>query len=211
MNLPSVRIEHSALLHMLLAAVEVYNRECLGDLYGEMPTARKNQYVIQSAVPLQAVHRRTSTKAFQSKRSFDRLHRFRNDSGLGRKLIGDFHSHPFIRKRPHPIGLSDIDIASMKSDLTAQEKLSQQNGDVLRSRDWYLGLVVSISPRGKNILPWRVLAQGTRLRGTLGRYRFHISVYRLIRETDEEPKAVALSLMFPSTLLRSLNRRIGKA
>jgi hypothetical protein len=55
MKVPAVAIHREPLLAMLHASVEMYNRECLGLMYGYCPSKGRDCFVITNAIQLAAV------------------------------------------------------------------------------------------------------------------------------------------------------------
>ena len=146
-----------------MAAAEVYNRECLGYIFGRKPTKRQNRFVVTSAITCAAVVRRTNAHVRQSERAFRRMNELMQAEPASFPWLGDFHSHP---SRPYRLAcdLSVEDLNSMAPD------------------DYRFGILVSISRRGKRPLEWRLKSRRTRLRGTLGKFDFHLVAHQLIRD-----------------------------
>ena len=195
MEVPTVYIEREPLLNILMAAAEVYNRECLGYIFGRKPTKRQNRFVVTSAITCAAVVRRTNAHVRQSERAFRRMNELMQAEPASFPWLGDFHSHP---SRPYRLAcdLSAEDLNNMVTD------------------DYRFGILVSISRRGKRPLEWRLKSRRTRLRGTLGKFDFHLVAHQLIRDAagtairDEhgKPKARRLAIEVASQTLKSLNR-----
>jgi proteasome lid subunit RPN8/RPN11 len=194
-GLPTVYIEREPLLSMMLAAVEMYNRECLGYLFGFSSGDPADNFIITSAVQLAAVVHRTSCGLQQSKRACKRLGGFIDKAPKLFPYLADFHSHPSSKMWPGLFGLSEDDRKSMHDE----DKFC---------------IIIAIARRTNRILEWTMRDDGTRLRGSLGRFDVHFTAHRVVRDDEGKPvrdesgvkRTECLPLRVAKTTLRALNR-----
>ncbi|MEK9208760.1 MAG: hypothetical protein AAB910_01645 [Patescibacteria group bacterium] len=199
-ELPTVYIEREPLLNMILAAVEMYNRECLGYLFGYSSGKPTKSFVITSAVQLAAVVHRSSCGLHQSKRACKRLGGFIDKASRLFPYLADFHSHPHPKMWPGLFGLSEDDRKSMHDE----DKFC---------------VIIALSPRGKRLLEWAMRDEGTRLRGSLGHFDVHFTAHWVVRDEEGKPvkdergiqQTERLPLQVAKTTFRALNRANKKS
>jgi proteasome lid subunit RPN8/RPN11 len=176
---------------MILAAVETFKRECLGYLYGQRLTGKRDYYSISFALPIQLATNRKNSGVEQSLGSLTRLMDLMGSSKIVFPLIGDFHSHPSWDKHHRLPELSVPDIEDMKT----HKRL--------------LSIIIGISPRKRSTYLWQRQKNGG-LFGSIGKYNIHINVSRLIQNNDGEQIEQILRLRADSAV-RALNRMFGPA
>lgn len=192
----SVYIEREPLLAMLFSAAEVYNRECLGYLFGYGPSKKRDHYIVTSALNLSAIVRRTNRKVQQSHNGWMRLNQLIVTAPKLYPYLGDFHSHPGIPSLGRSLALSDADLQGMTA------------------KDYSFGVIISIMRRGKNRMEWRLKSRRTRLRGTIGRFDVHLVAYQIVRDGEGKPVksdegslvGERMTLIIPRSVLVALNR-----
>lgn len=183
---------------MVLSAVEMYNRECVGYLFGYVRKRPATQYTISSAMQLAAVVRRTPFGVHQSKRAYARMTKFINTTGSLFPVIGDYHSHPRQKSSRILFGLS------------ATDRCSLEVGNV--------AIVMAISPRERRLVQWELRDESTRLRGSLGRFNIHFTAHHLVsdgsggflKDADGVPVTERLVVEVAKTTLNALNRAAKK-
>lgn len=183
-EIPAVHVCLNPLLSMILAAVDSYNRECFGLVFGVKPTKERPYYVVTRAENAASSVKRKNTGIEMSRRADQRVTQFIGAAVWLYRCIGDFHSHPAFGSHKARIAFSDADTEN------------------LASQEYPLSLVVTIARRGKRILPWHLLDRGTRLRGSLGGFEIHVNAYRALSKEEAE----RLPLMVARSTLRVLNR-----
>lgn len=194
-ELPTVYIEREPLLSMMFAAVENYNRECLGYLFGHSSGKPKRCFVITNADQLVGVVNRATDQVRQSKRAGHRLNGLLEKAPKLFPYIADFHSHPHKKMWPGLSELSEVDRKSM--------------GDA----DEFC-IIIAIARRGNRILEWTLRDDGTRLRGSLDRFDVHFTAHRVVHDDEKKPvkdekgiqKTERLPIRVAKTTLRALNR-----
>lgn len=194
-ELPTVYIEREPLLSMVFAAVELFNRECLGYLFGYSSGKPTNYFIITNAVQLAAVVRRTRCGVHQSKRACKRIGGLIEKAPKLFPYLADFHSHPHPKMWRGSSGLSEEDRKSM----TDAEEFC---------------IIIALSPRGERLLEWTMRDDGTRLRGSLGRFDVHFTAHRVVRDDEKKPvkdeqgiqQTERLPLQVAKATLNALNR-----
>jgi len=147
-----IYISEQAFLGVILAAAEVYRRECYGLLFGySLP----GKVIVEGAIAYQTAERKFSEVSLferQNRVIQEIIARFPNY-----EYLGEFHSHSDFRGREGEAGMTDDDVADM------------HEGEV--------ALVVAINPRRRRVR-WATRRDGT-LSGTLGHYGFRIGGYHV--------------------------------
>lgn len=185
MDPPIVYIEKEPFLSMIMASIETFKRECFGIVFGTIPARNRNYFIITNSVAIQLAKKRKNSEIEQSggskKRTQDIFDKYPRLYGS----IGDFHSHPeWNNVKRLPI-LSDGDVADM----------IRQNLQIC--------IVIKISSINKERIIWEQ-AQDGGIRGSLGKYKFHINVIRLINSSEQQ-----CLLIQASAAIKALNRAIG--
>jgi proteasome lid subunit RPN8/RPN11 len=132
-----VYLNENVFMGMVLAAVEVYKRECFGLLLGyRMP----GKYVVEHAIPYQTARRGHSWAELRSDKWKVLQEILRNFPKLD--VLGDYHSHTMYRDVKAQVSLSKDDIEYMDpNDLQIVIAVNQNK----RSRDWSLNSDRTIS------------------------------------------------------------------
>lgn len=185
MDPPIVYIEREPLMNMIMASIETFKRECLGDIFGIMPSRDKNYFVITNALPIQLAKKRKNLGIEQSGRSKKNMRAVYDKYPRLFPCIGDFHSHPEFGSLQRLPVMSDTDIADMIN------------------QDMALGIVIKISSVNKERILWES-ASGGGVRGSLGKYKFHINAIRIIKDNKQQCLVIQAK-----AALRSLNRALG--
>lgn len=188
--LPSVKIHRAALVQLLCASVEPFKKECLGILFGSLPTKTNNQFIITFVQPIQCVNRKRFTEISANDKSWRRLESFFSQIPGRSRYIGVFHSHTEWGENSEPSPeMSDRDIVTMQKD-----------GDAL----W---IIISISSCRKTPTVWAVDEDGS-LRGSYGGeddiYNFVISAYVLEPNYTQKPKPKKIKIIAPE-FIKSFN------
>lgn len=187
MDLPVVYIEQEPMKNMVWSAVEVFNRECLGFVFGRKPSKKYNSFVIENAVNIQMATRR-NLEVKQSKTSSDRMDAIIDKYGGLYPFIGDFHSHPEWRTHKRLADLSEDDVKSMKEDKIC------------------LSIIIKISSINKDRPIWGNVSGGG-IQGSLDRYKFHINAFTMLGDFSSQ-NSVMLEIRAPAAI-KSLNRALG--
>lgn len=195
MDPPVVYIEKEPFKHMLLAAVDVFKKECFGYVFGRKPTRINNRYRVTDVIVLQSVIRgkdsraRKFTEIDHMKRSRQRMFEIFDSYSRLYPLLGDFHSHPEYGTDPRSVELSDRDIMDMKDASWCK-----------------IAFVIRISTRTKERLEWYQKQDGG-VRGSFGCYVVDVNVYRLIKDNGDR---IPQSLVIISPAIKALNRANNK-
>lgn len=171
MPIPTVYFEREALLSILYAAVEVYNRECLGVIFGKKISGDPPKFIVTAARSWAAVVRRTNAEVHVSQRALQRVNRLLEAPNLF-SYLGDFHSHPLLRDvepLPNP---SQLDVQMLASE-------EQKEGECL-------GVIISIAQRKRKRDRWRLMDHRTLLHGSLQEFECNIVVHQLAHDEDGE-------------------------
>lgn len=193
--LPDVKICPTALVQMLCASVEPFKKECLGILFGSLPTKNENQFVIAFVQTLGCVHRKGFNEISTNTKSWQRLENFISCLPRPFGYFGDFHSHNEWGTIDPPDEMSMFDIERMRMKNDALE------------------IIIAVSSCRKNPNPWFVDEDGS-LRGSFGSkqkmYNFIISAYVLdSNDLDDvqKPKPKKIKIAAPE-FIKSFNRAL---
>lgn len=187
MDPPSVYIEREPFLNMILASIETFDRECLGEIYGKPLSRASNCFHISNAIAIQLAKKRKNSEIEQSKASKKRMGDIHGQYPNLYPKIGDFHSHPEWRGRHRLAEMSPTDIEDMKRN----------------KEDLKVCIVIKISHINKERIIWESASDGG-IRGSLGEYKFHVNAFRLDQNDEQE----ILEIQAPAAM-RSLNSAIG--
>ncbi len=188
MDPPIVYIEKESFLTMVLASVETFNRECFGYIFGYKPSRHRNSFVITNAVAVQLAKKRKNTEIDQSDLSYRNMWKLFSKYPTLFRVVGDFHSHPEWGHHKRIANFSDGDIADMIE------------------KEYPIGVVIKISSLNKERILWESAGDGG-IRGSLGKYKFHINVCRVVKDGD---KHISESLIIQaSAAIKYLNRALG--
>src|SRR3989338_4867585 len=113
MDPPFVYIEREPFINMIRASIETFDRECLGDIGGRLPTRTRNYFHITNAADIQLAKKRKNSEIDQSKASRKRLKEIDDQYPKLFRKIGDFHSHPEWRGHHRLPEMSDTDLEDM--------------------------------------------------------------------------------------------------
>lgn len=196
MTAEAVYLEREPLLGMLMSAVEVYNRECFGYIFGRKPNRRREHFVITSAFNCAGISRRTNLEVRQSQRACDRLHNIQTSAPGLFPYIGYFHSHAAAGRHR---AKSDPSVFDRKT-------IARDDGD--------FGVIITIARRGSRLLDWRLKSKRTRLRGSLGTFDCHVIAFtpvrseqgEILKDVDDAPLIRRMELVVARSTLRALNR-----
>jgi len=146
-----VYLSDKAFLGLVLSAIEVYRRECMGALLGYNAY---NKIVVEYAIPYQTAER----KPRQVEISWKRESRIREilPKICQLKHVGYFHSHPQWGQKKGDTKLSEIDIRDMAPT--------------------QIEIVVAINNAKKRIT-WNTSSSGKELYGTIGKYYLKLACY----------------------------------
>lgn len=191
--LPSVQIYFNALAQMLCASVEPFKKECLGVLFGSLPTKTKNQFIIAFVQPVQCVNRKRFTEIKPNDKSWFRLQDFFSQIPGRSRYLGDFHSH------------------AEWGNLNPSDKMSDQDIVAMQEDSYKLEIIIAISSCAKTPKLWAVEEDGS-LCGSFGSkktmYDFIISAYVLYSDDaddDQKPKPKKIKIATPE-FIKSFNR-----
>lgn len=187
MDPPYVYIENEPLLDVILASIETFKRECLGLLFGRVPSRTRNYFHITNAVNIQLAKKRKNTEIEQSHISEEKIREMCSQYPRLYPLIGDFHSHPEWGQYRREAAMSDTDIEDMRK----------------RREELKVCIVVKISLINKERVVWES-TNDDGIKGSLAKYKFHINAIRL----DGDDKEEILEIQAPSAL-KVLNKAIG--
>lgn len=107
-----ILVKENAFWHMVLSSIESYNRECLGFLIG---TKNKNKFSVELAPIYLTAKRKKHEVKFPKRTKITRLEDALYDYDWG-NIIGDFHSHPSIKRDLKGFYPSDVDLKTMKKN-----------------------------------------------------------------------------------------------
>jgi len=186
---PTVYIEEEPFFTMVLSSVETFKRECFGYIFGRKPSRTRNNFIITSAVAVQLAKKRRNKEIEQSKLSERNMKEFFKKYPAIFPVIGDFHSHPEWGSHKREPTLSSTDMK-----------------DMLRG-GCPLSVVIKISSINKDRILWQGTAEGG-IRGSLGKYKFHINILRVTKEGNGDLKEECFFIQAPAAL-KSLNRALG--
>jgi proteasome lid subunit RPN8/RPN11 len=157
-------ISQNAFWGLLIAAVEVYKRECFGLLIGYRDQKEdEDRYIIEHALPYQTAGRRHKG-VVSNPRAHKRIERFlANIPQLS--VIGDFHSHTMWGYSKAANALSDIDLEGMEPE--------------------NVYVVVSVNDRLRKV-PWSYTDDGS-LSGTTDQHHFRLTAY-IVNDAGEPRK-----------------------
>lgn len=196
--LPSVQIYFNALAQMLCASVEPFKKECLGVLFGSLPTKTKNQFIIAFVQPVQCVNRKRFTEIKPNDKSWFRLQDFFSQIPGRSRYLGDFHSH------------------AEWGNLNPSDKMSDQDIVAMQEDSYKLEIIIAISSCAKTPKLWAVEEDGS-LCGSFGgdesMYDFVVSAYVLdANELDEaqKPKSKKIKIAAPE-FIKSFNRALNRS
>ena len=158
MDPPFVYIEKESFLNMVWSAIEPFNRECLGLLFGKKPSKNRNNFVVENAINVQLARVRKNLKVQQSHASSNRVDEITDKYPKLFPFIGDFHSHPEWRQNKRVALPSDQD----------KEAIFKDKID--------LSIIIKISSINKDRPTWETIP-GSGISGSLGRYKFHINAF----------------------------------
>ena len=149
-----VRITLQAFQNILLSAIEVFKKECLGYLVGY----RGEEWIVWNAAPYQTAERSFVTTEVQLQK-VECVARFAELFLPGLEVIGDYHSHAqwgTRLRRPLPSEMDRVD-----------------------ARPNMLSLIVAVNelPERAEEARWRVERAHRVLRGELGKYHFELAGY----------------------------------
>ncbi len=181
--LPSVKIHRNALAQLLCASVEPFKKECLGILFGSLPTKTNNQFVITYVQPLQCVNRKRFTRVEVPDKRWSRFKKFFSKIPGRSRYIGDFHSHAEWGENSEPLA-----------------EMSKQDIDSMQKDGYALEILISISScKGRPNL-WAVQDDGS-LSGSYGNedymYDFVISAYVLEPNYTQKPTPKKIKIIAP--------------
>jgi len=168
-------IYETPFINMIVAAVEVYPKECLGVLLGYRAwnsIDKTRRAIVEQAISYQTAERRRDSVEIKEKREFrckDMLYKL---SSL--EPIGDFHSHP-------------------KTDpgLSFEDKNSMSIGDI--------EIVISVFKKGRTTA-WRYDVYKKELGGVFGDYRFIIAAHSCFKTNGQRKKYEKIDLLCPFAL-----------
>src|SRR3989344_7675361 len=166
MDPPTVYVQKEPFLEMILASVETFKRECFGYVFGYKPSNKRNSYVITSVMPVQLIKKRHNSAIEQSNLSARNMISCLYKYPTLFPVIGDFHSHPEWGSYKRIPRLSECDIADMKRS------------------GYHLGIVIKISSINKERILWQRASDGG-VKGSLGDYKFHLNVCRVVENGGE--------------------------
>lgn len=188
MDSPVVYIEKEPLLMMLLASIETFKRECLGYIFGYQPTKARNSFVITNAAAVQLAIKRKNSEVKQSLLSAKNINGCCEKYPSLFRVIGDFHSHPEWGRHKGSAIPSKKDIKGM-----IDEKIK-------------IAVIIAISSVNKERILWQSASDGG-IKGSLGKYKFHINICRIVKDGDGKPIAELLNIQ-ASAAIQSLNRAL---
>jgi proteasome lid subunit RPN8/RPN11 len=159
-------LSQNAFWGLLISAVEVYKRECVGLLIGYRDRGPEERFIVEHAVPFQSAGRR-HRGVVSNPRAHRRIERFL--AGIPQlSVIGDFHSHTmwgYNRAASHP---SDTDLEGMERE--------------------NVYVIVSVNDRLREV-PWNYNDDGS-LSGTTDDHHFRLTAYTVT--ASGEPRRVPI-------------------
>ncbi len=156
-----VYLSETAFINIVLSAIEVYRKECLGVLLGHK--IGKDKCIIEYAIPYQSADRKYAEVKLKTMRE----KRLRNNLKFLTYIseIGDFHSHCNTTTE-----LSNTDIEDMKTNRK------------------YISIIISINNQKKKI-PWQILKDGD-ISGNVGNdFSIRLSCYYFDKKKSKPVKA----------------------
>ena len=176
-------ISQNAFWGLLISAVEVYKRECIGLLIGYRDfKGPEEMYIVEHALAFQTAGRRHKGVS-SSPRALKRIERFLLNMPHV-SIIGDFHSHTmwgYSRAASHP---STTDLDGMETE--------------------HVYVIVSINDRLR-VVPWNYNDDGS-LSGTTEDHYFRLTAYTLnaAREPRRTPILCPYAIGFDAFPLRAV-------
>lgn len=189
MDPPIVYIEKEPFLNMVWSAIETFNRECLGFVFGKKPSKSRNYFTVENVVNIQLAKVRKNLKVHQSQAGSDRVDKVVNKYPKLFPFIGDFHSHPEWRQHKRLALPSDQDKESMLKDQID------------------LSIIIKISSINKDRPIWETVPEGG-VNGSLDRYKFYINAFGLMVGSSREKEIKMLEIHAP-VAIKSLNTALG--
>ena len=114
MTLPAVHIDRWPFFNMLFSAVEVAKTECVGWLWGSLPTASRKYYRIVNAAQLGNIKKRLNSGIIINNRGITQTDNLINAlPSFKYPRMGGFHSHVEWGSVLPPMHLSPTDIRFM--------------------------------------------------------------------------------------------------
>lgn len=197
MDPPNVYIEREPFVSMILSSVETFHRECFGYVLGYKPTRRRNSFIITNVVAVQLAKKRKNMEIEQSKLSCKHMYACFDGYPSIYPLIGDFHSHPEWGRHQRLCEFSDGDAKDM---LRVQKRFGTNS---------LIGVVIKISRLKKERILWHPAEDGKGgIKGSLGKYKFHINVCRMVKDSKNKDIPEFLIINADSAM-KSLNRALG--
>lgn len=160
---------------MIVSAVEVYPKECLGVLLGYRAwnsLDKTRRAIVEQAISYQTAERTGSSVEIEERhelRCKDILYKL-----SASEPIGYFHSHP-----------------KMGPDLSSKDKKSMNFGDI--------EIVVAISKK-KRTTPWKYDIDKKELSGVFGDFRFDISASSCFKSKQNVKNFQRIELLCPFAL-----------
>ena len=189
MSTPTVHVRREPFLNMILSSAEIFRRECLGIVFGYLPTRSKNHFLVTNVIDIKSFKVRLNKEIEQSKKSAQVFKGIFEQAESIFRPIGSFHSHAEWGSHKGVAELGDEDIKNMSSE-----------GEMLN-------FIIAISSREKGSAPWEIQPDGS-IKGSLYKFNFHIAAYMLV--DDEENKKVHLELKIVApAAVKTLNRVYG--
>ena len=189
MSTPTVHVRREAFFSMILSSAEIFRRECLGIVFGYLPSQSRNHFLVTNALDIKGVKLRLNTKVHQSKKSEQALKGiFRQGESVFRP-IGSFHSHA---EWGNTKGLAELDEEDIKDMHSERETLN---------------FIIAIAGRKKGSAPWEIQADGS-IKGSLYKFNFHIAAFILVDDEDNKKIPFKLKIVAPEAL-KALNRVHG--
>jgi len=162
-------------ISMVVSAVEVYPKECLGVLLGYRAwnsLDKTRRAIVEHAISYQSAERGRKSVEVKEK------HEFRCKNMLYKlcslEPIGDFHSHP-----------------ESDTELSIADKRSMRVGNI--------EIVIAISEK-RRTTPWRYDNIRKELSGVFGDYRFDIAAYSCFKSKQEDANFKKIDLICPFAL-----------
>lgn len=190
MDPPTVYIEKEPFLNMVWSAIESFNRECLGYMFGKCPTKDHNFFVVENAVNIQLARVRKNMEVQQSRASSNRTEGVVEKYGRLYPFIGDFHSHPEWHKRKRLAVPSEQDKKAMIQD------------------NIKLSIIIKISTINKERLLWENISSGG-VHGSLDKYKFHLNAFSMISDKSSKEGDLRMLEIRAVSAMKALNRALG--
>jgi len=160
---------------MLVSAVEVFPKECLGLLLGYRAwdsIDKTRRAIVEQVVAYQSAERGRSKVEVREKPEFRCKDMFYKLSSL--EPLGNFHSHP-----------------NMTTSLSKADRNSMEVGDI--------EIIVAISKKRKTT-PWRYDYNRKELSGVFGDFRFDVAVCSCFKSKNGSKKFRKIDLQCPFAL-----------